>query len=345
MSAPSIQELSTTAYDALLGNLKTRVLESQMHAAASANAQLISLYWQVGTEILNGMEKQGWGAKVIDQLSRDLIAEFPEVKGFSARNLRSMRDFARAYPNFGSGQQLVAQIPWGTNLTILQKIKDPETRLWYVQKTLENGWSRSVLTVQIESNAHERFGKAITNFEQTLPPAQSDLAKEVLKDPYVFDFLTLGLSAKERDLERGLVEHVQQFLLEMGAGFAFVGRQFPLEVGDEDFYLDLLFYHLHLRCFVVVDLKMRRFEPEDAGKMNFYLSAVDSQMRHADDQPTIGLLLCKDNANHIKVEYALRDMSKPIGVAEWQTQLVDSLPKKLRGSLPSIEEIERELSN
>lgn len=235
-------------------------------------------------------------------------------------------------------------LSWSANLILLEKLKDPATRFWYARKTLENGWSRAVLTVQIESRLHERSGKAITNFALTLPPAQSDLAREALKDPYTFDFLSLSEEAHERDLERGLVEQVQKLLLEMGAGFAFVGRQVALEVGDEDFYLDLLFYHLRLRCFVVVDLKMKPFEPEFAGKMNFYLSAVDDQMRHADDAPTIGLLLCKDAKNKLKVEYALRDVRKPIGVAEWQTRLVESLPKKLQGSLPTIADIERELN-
>lgn len=238
----------------------------------------------------------------------------------------------------------LALLPWGSNIILIEKVKDPATRLWYARKTLENGWSRAVLTVQIESRLHERSGKAFTNFERTLPPAQSDMAREVLKDPYMFDFLTLGEDAHERDLERGLVEHVQKLLLEMGAGFAFVGRQVPLDVGDEDFYLDLLFYHLRLRCFLVVDLKMKPFEPEFAGKMNFYLSAVDDQMRHEHDAPTIGLLLCKDAKNKLKVEYALRDVKKPIGVAEWQTRLVESLPKNLRGALPSIADIERELN-
>ena len=238
----------------------------------------------------------------------------------------------------------LARLPWSTNLILLHKLKAPATRLWYARKAVEHGWSRTVLTVQIESRLHERSGKAITNFAHTLPPAQSDLAREVLKDPYTFDFLTLGEAAHERDLERGLVEHVQQLLLELGAGFAFVGRQVHLEVGDEDFYLDLLFYHLRLRCFVVVDLKMKSFEPEFAGKMNFYLSAVDAQMRHEHDTPTIGLLLCKDAKNKLKVEYALRDVKKPIGVAEWQTRLVESLPKKLQGSLPTIADIERELN-
>ena len=234
-------------------------------------------------------------------------------------------------------------LPWSTNLVLLHKLKDPVVRLWYARKTLEHGWSRAVLAVQIESRLHERSGKAITNFDRTLPPAQSDLAREALKDPYTFDFLSLGEAAQERDLERGLVQHIQQFLVELGAGFAFVGRQVRIEVGGDEYSLDLLFYHLRLRCFVVVDLKMKPFEPEFAGKMNFYLSAVDDQMRHPDDAPTIGLLLCKDSQNKLKIEYALRDVKKPIGVAEWQTRLVESLPKKLRGSLPTVEELEREL--
>ena len=238
----------------------------------------------------------------------------------------------------------LALLPWSTNLILLHKLKTPATRLWYARKTIEHGWSRTVLTVQIESRLHERSGRAITNCDRTLPPAQSDLAREVLKDPYTFDFLTLGEAAHERDLERGLVDHVQQLLIELGAGFAFVGRQVHLEVGNEDFYLDLLFYHLRLRCFVVVDLKMKPFEPEFAGKMNFYLSAVDDQMRHPHDAPSIGLLLCKDAKNKLKVEYALRDVKKPIGVAGWQTRLVESLPKKLQGSLPAIADIERELN-
>lgn len=237
----------------------------------------------------------------------------------------------------------LALLPWGTNILLIEKVKDPAVRLWYARKTLEHGWSRAVLTVQIETKLHERSGKAVTNFEQTLPPAQSDLAREVLKDPYTFDFLSLSEEAHERDLERGLVEHIRQFLLELGAGFAFVGQQVHLEVGGEDFYLDLLFYHLQLRCFVVVDLKMKPFEPEFAGKMNFYLSAVDDRMRHADDAPAIGLLLCRDAKNKLKIEYALRDVKKPIGVAQWQTRLVESLPKKLSGSLPTIAELEKEL--
>jgi predicted nuclease of restriction endonuclease-like (RecB) superfamily len=238
----------------------------------------------------------------------------------------------------------VASLPWGHNRLLLTKHKDRGTRLWYAEAALRHGWSRAVLTVQIETQAHKRMGKALTNFAQTLPPVQSDLAQQVLKDPYTFDFLTLSAAARERELEQGLTEHIQKFLLELGVGFAFVGRQVHLEVGGEDYYLDLLFYHLKLRCFVVLDLKMEAFKPEFAGKMNFYLTAVDEQMRHAEDQPTIGLLLCKEK-NRLTVEYALRDVKKPIGVAEWKTRLVESLPKQLRGALPSVEDLEKGLAD
>lgn len=332
-----------SSYAPLLADLKARVRAAQMRATLSVNSELILLYWHIGREILRCQDEQGWGAKVVDRLADDLRAEFPEMSGWSYRNLLFMREFGAAYADTAIVKQLVSQLPWGTNILLMQRAKDPATRLWYARKTLEHGWSRAVLTVQIETRLHERSGKAITNFERTLPPAQSDLAREVLKDPYTFDFLSLSEEAQERDLERGLVQHIQQFLLELGAGFAFVGRQVRLEVGGEDFSLDLLFYHLRLRCFVVVDLKMKPFEPEFAGKMNFYLSAVDDQLRHPADGPTIGLLLCKDSRNKLKIEYALRDVKKPIGVAEWQTRLVESLPKKLRGSLPTVEELEREL--
>jgi predicted nuclease of restriction endonuclease-like (RecB) superfamily len=238
----------------------------------------------------------------------------------------------------------LAAIPWGQNVLLLQKLKDPLLRLWYAHKAIEHGWSRAVLTHHIETQLHKREGKAVTNFQLTLPPPQSDLAEQTLKDPYNFDFLTLRSDAHERDLEQGLLDHIQKFLLELGVGFAFVGRQHHLEISGQDYYLDLLFYHLHLRCFVVIDLKMKAFEPEFAGKMNFYLSAVDDQLRHADDKPSIGLLLCKER-DHLTVEYALRDLKKPIGVAQWQTRLVESLPKNLKGSLPTVEEIEAELGN
>ncbi len=238
--------------------------------------------------------------------------------------------------------QLVTEIPWGHNIVLVQRIKDPLARIWYARMTLERGWSRDILIAQIDSRSHIREGKALTNFKATLPAPQSDLAQQTLKDPYVFDFLTLGADARERELEQGLLGHIQKFMLEMGVGFAFVGRQLHLEVGGEDYYLDLLFYHLKLRCYVVIDLKIGGFKPEYAGKMNFYLSAVDDRMRHADDKPTIGLLLCKEK-DKITVEYALRDMKKPIGVAQWRTRLLESLPKRLQGRLPTVEEIEKEL--
>jgi predicted nuclease of restriction endonuclease-like (RecB) superfamily len=238
--------------------------------------------------------------------------------------------------------QAVAELPWGHNVVLLEKLKDPHERLWYARASVEHGWSRTILTLQIEGDLYGRQGKAVTNFAATLPPPQSDLARQTLKDPYLFDFLTLGDAAQERDLEAGLVAHIQQFLLELGVGFAFLGRQVHLMVDEEDFYLDLLFYHLRLRCFVVIDLKMQGFQPADAGQMNFYLSAVDSQLRHPDDKPSIGLILCRTQ-RQLVVEYALRDLAKPIGVAQWQTRLVQSLPEELRGSLPSIAAIEAEL--
>ena len=236
----------------------------------------------------------------------------------------------------------LASLPWFHNCLLLDRVKDPTARLWYARQTLAHGWSRAVLAVQIDTKLHKRAGKALNNFATTLPPAQSDLAQQVLKDPYTFNFLALGPDAQERDLEIALVDHIQKFLLELGVGFAFVGRQVRLEVDGEDYTLDLLFYHLRLRCFFVIDLKMEAFEPRDAGQMNFYLAAVDDQMRHEGDQPTIGLLLCRDH-KRLTVEYALRNCATPIGVAKWRTKLVDSLPKKLRGLLPSVEELERKL--
>ena len=332
-----------TGYAPLLADLKARVRAAQVRAVLSVNRELILLYWHIGREILRCQRDEGWGAKVVERLAKDLRAEFPEMRGFSRANLLSMRAFAEVYPDDAIVQQLVGQLPWGHNILLLAKVKNPEQRLWYARQTLEHGWSRAVLSAQVETGAHTRAGKALTNFKQTLPPPQSDLAQQALKDPYVFDFLTLSVDARERELEQGLVDHVQKFLLELGVGFAFVGRQVHLEVGKVDYYLDLLFYHLKLRSYVVIDLKMEPFKPEFAGKMNFYLSAVDDRMRGPQDQPTIGLLLCRDK-NRITVEYALRNMAKPIGVAQWRTRLVESLPKNLKGALPSVEDLEKELS-
>jgi predicted nuclease of restriction endonuclease-like (RecB) superfamily len=327
-------------YDDFLRELKERIRSAQVRAALSVNRELVLLYWQIGREIINRQQQQGWGAKVIERLARDLKAAFPEMKGFSARNLKYMRAFAEAYPDEQIVQQLVALIPWGHNVRILDAVKDITAKLWYVQKTRENGWSRNILVHQIESGLYHRQGKATTNFENTLPKPQSELAQQLLKDPYNFDFLSLGKEALERDLEKSLIEHIRDFLLELGVGFAFVGSQYHLEVGNQDFYIDLLFYHLHLRCYVVVDLKIEDFQPEFSGKMSFYVSAVDDLLRHPDDQPTIGMILCKTK-NQTIVEYARREMNKPIGVSTYQ--LRDALPEQLQGSLPTIEQLEAEL--
>ena len=299
------------------------------------------LYWRIGRDILVRQETEGWGARVIDRLSSDLRAAFPEMQGFSPRNLKYMRAFAATWADEAIVQGLLAQLTWYHNLTLLEKVARVEHRLWYARQAIEHGWSRNVLLAQIETSVHERAGKALTNFKATLPPPHSDLAQQTLKDPYVFDFLTLGPDAQERDLERGLLEHVRDFLLELGVGFAFVGSQVHLEVGGEDFYVDLLFFHLRLRCFVVIELKTGAFKPEYAGKMNFYLSAVDAQLRREGDHPSIGLVLCKEK-NKVVVEYALRDTKKPIGVSAYR--LLEKLPAKLKGSIPTVEELEAELA-
>ena len=265
------------------------------------------------------------------------------MSGFSPRNLKYMRAFAEAWPDRAIVQRTVAQLPWRSNLALIEKLEHPEARLWYAQKTIENGWSRDILALQIESGLRERQGRAVTNFPVTMPPSDSDMAAQVFKDPYLFDFLGTADPRREREVERALVDHIQRFLLEMGAGFAFVGRQVQLELGDDDFQIDILFYHLKLRRYVVVELKAVPFNAAFVGQMNLYLSAVDDLLRHPDDEPTIGLLLCKGK-NRVIVEYALRGFTKPVGVADWETRLVDSLPDELQGSLPTVEEIEAELS-
>lgn len=320
--------------------LKERIRAAQVRAALAVNQELICLYWTIGREILERQKEQGWGSQVITQLAKDLSCEFPDMKGFSTRNLKYMRAFADAYPDESIVQQLVAQIPWGHNVRLLDTIKDAEERLWYVQKTIENGWSRNVLLMQIESRLYQRQGGAVTNFARTLPNPQSDLAQTLIKDPYHFDFLSLANNAQERDLEKALVEHIRDFLLELGTGFSFVGSQYHLEVGGEDFYIDLLFYHLQLRCFVVIDLKMGDFRPEFSGKMNFYVSAIDNLMRHPSDSPTIGMILCKTK-NKTIAEYALQDVNKPIGVSTHR--IGSELPEPLKESLPSVEQLEMEI--
>lgn len=307
-SPPAAQVFSPPAQSRVFRqDLFSNVNELRLHSAPLAvNRELVLLYWQIGRDILERQTREGWGARVIDRLSRDLRSEFPEMKGFSARNLKYMRAFAQAWPDEAFVQQVAAQIPWFHNCIILDKLNDPEIRGWYACAAIEHGWSRNVLALQIDSALHLRQGQATTNFVRTLPSPQSDLVQNLLKDPYNFDFLTLHDDAVERDLERGLLEHLKAFMLELGIGFAFLGSQYHLQVGEEDFYLDLLFYHVKLHCYVVIDLKMGKFRPEFAGKLNFYLSAVDDLLRDPADAPTIGLLLCR-GADGVVAEYALRD--------------------------------------
>ena len=354
-------------YGAWLAELKTRIHTARQQAMLAVNRELVTLYWQIGRDILDRQAAQGWGAKVIDRLANDLRSTFPEMKGFSRTNLLYMRAFAAAWPNekivqgvhgqlegaaivhqlggqLGPGaivHQVLDKLPWRHHCVLLDKLKIREDRLWYAQKAIEHNWSRNILVMQIESRLMERSGTAVTNFSLTLPKPESDLARESLKDPYRFDFLGLGEEVQEREIERALVKHVTDFLLELGAGFAFVGRQVLLDVGGEEFFIDLLFYHLKLRCYVVIELKAGKFKPEHLGQLSFYLTAVDAQIKHPQDGPTIGLLLCKSK-NKVVAEYALRDKAQPLGVAEYQ--LVESLPPELRSSLPSIEQIERELA-
>lgn len=330
-------------YGTFLADIKARVRTAQMRAGLAANQELLSLYWELGRMILGRQKAEGWGAKVIDRLAVDLQQEFPGQQGFSPRNLKYMRAFAAAWPEASFVQQPAAQIPWTHHCMLLDKVEKAEDRLWYAARAIEHGWSRTVLALQIESALHLRQGRGVSNFQATLPPPQSDLAQQITKDPYVFDFLNLRDDANEQAVEDALLANVEKFLLELGVGFALVGRQVHLEVGDQDFYLDLLFYHYRLHGFVVVDLKARDFTPEAAGKMNFYLSAVDDRFRQEGDQPSIGLILCRAK-NRIIAEYALRDLQKPIGVSGYLTRLVESLPKELQASVPSVKEIESGLA-
>lgn len=327
-------------YDNFLRSLKERIRTAQVRAALAVNKELVLLYWQIGREILERQKQEGWGAKVITKLTKDLKAEFPEMKGFSSRNLNYMRSFAESYPDEQIVQQLAAKIPWFHNCVLLDKVKDHEQRLWYIRETIENGWSRSVLEYQIETKLYQRQGKAITNFKEVLPSPQSDLAQQIIKSPYNFDFLSLGKEAVERDLERALTNHMRDFLLELGVGFSFVGSQYVLEVAGQEFRIDLLFYHLKLRCFVVIELKMGKFEPAFSGQINFYVNAVDDLLRHPDDQPTIGIVLCKSSENTI-VEYSLRGINTPIGVS---THSIKELPENLKESLPTVEQLQQELN-
>lgn len=327
-------------YAAWLTELKIRIHTAQQRATLAVNRELVLLYWQIGRDILARQAEQGWGAKVIERLAEDLRLAFPEMKGFSPRNLKYMRAFAQAWPDEAIVQEALAQLPWYHHLALLDKLPDSETRRWYVAKAIEHNWSRNILVMQIETRLLERSGQAVSNFPMTLPKPQSDLARESLKDPYRFDFLGLTDEAQEREIEAALVKHVTEFLLELGAGFAFVGRQVLLDVGGDEFFIDLLFYHLKLRCYVVIELKGGKFKPEHLGQLGFYMTAVDRQIKHEQDNPTIGLLLCKSK-NKVVAEYALGDKSQPMGIAEYK--MLESLPAELQTSLPSIEQIEREL--
>lgn len=330
-------------YAAVLAEIKQRIQAERLRVVMAANSAMVILYWDIGRLILDRQEREGWGAKVIDRLSADLREAFPDMSGLSPRNLKYMRAFASAWPDSAIVQRVVAQIPWRTNIALLDKLGDSNIRLWYAEKAIEYGWSQPVLCFQIETRLHERQGKATNNFALTLPPADSDMAAQVFKDPYLFDFLGTADPRREREIEQALTDHLQRFLLELGAGFAFVGRQVHLEFSTQDYYLDLLFYHLKLRCYVVVELKAVPFDPGFVGKLNMYLSAVDDLLRHPDDKPSIGLLLCRSK-NKLVAEYALRGFKKPIGVAEWETTLGKRLPKELHGCLPTVEELEAELA-
>lgn len=332
-------------YIQTLETIKQTVKTAQIKAAVSVNSQLIMLYWEIGSIILKQQEEQGWGAKIIDQIAQDLKKEFPHMTGFSPRNLKYMRKFAEVYPTKEFVQQVAAQIPWAHSMLLLDKIKSPKQRLWYMQKIVEHGWSRNVLTHQIESGLYDRqalLENKSHNFGATLPKPQSDLAGELLKDPYNFEFLTIAHDAKERELEDGLVKHIIQFILELGKGFAFMGSQYHMEVGGQDFYIDLLFYNTRMHCYVPIELKMGDFKPEYAGKMNFYLSAIDDLIKSEKDNPSIGIILCKSK-NRIITEYALKDMSKPMGISSYT--LTQALTDELKASLPTTSEIEAELSD
>ncbi len=327
-------------YAEWLTDVKARVHAAQQRAALVVNTELLELYWSLGRDLSD--RRQEWGIGVIDQVSADLRAAFPEMRGFSPSNLKYMRAFAEAWPGGSIRQQPVGDLPWGHNVVLLTRLKSRDDRLSYARAALKHGWSRSVLDHHIDLRTVERSGKAITNFTRQLPKPQSDLARETLKDPYRFDFLSLGDEARERDIETALVKHVTQFLLELGAGFAFVGRQRLLDVGGDEFFIDLLFYHLKLRRYLVIELKATKFKPDHLGQLGFYCTAIDAQVKAPDDAPTIGLLLCKTKSELV-AEYALRSSTSPIGVAEYR--LVESLPKDLEAGLPSIERIEEELSN
>lgn len=331
-------------YRDFLASAKTKLKTAQLRAAIASNSELIQYYWELGTDLIEKQKAYKWGESFLEQFSHDMRTANPGMQGFSVRNLYRMKKFAQLYPNPKILPQAVAKLPWGHISTLIHMIKNETERDWYAQQVIKNGWSRAVMEMQIETGLYERQGisnNKITNYHEHLPVAQSDLARDILKDPYNFDFLTISEEAHERDIENGLVTHVRDFLIELGQGFAFVGSQVPIAVGNQEFLLDLLFYHLHLRCFVVVELKATPFKPEHTGQLGFYLAVVDDLMRKEGDNQTIGILLCKSK-NKIVAEYALRGMKAPIGISEYI--LSKAIPKEFKSSLPTVEEIEAELN-
>lgn len=339
--APNISEMGE-AYLKFIDEIKNEIQSQRISVVLKANASMICLYWNIGNAILKKQKEEGWGTKVIDRISHDIKAIFPDMKGFSPRNIKYMKKFADTWKDYEIVQQVAAQIPWRSNIVLLDKLSDQDSRIWYAKKTLEHGWSSNILDLQIQSRLIERQGKSVNNFNIALPPADSDMANHIFKDPYLFDFLGTDIPRREVEIEKKLTEHIQKFLLELGQGFAFVGRQVHLEVGGQDFYLDLLFYHLKLRCYVVVELKACDFEPGFVSQLNMYQNVVNDILCHPDDKPTIGLLLVKGK-NKTVVEYSLSGYQNPIGVADWKEQMTKELPDDLQSSLPSVEEIEKEI--
>ena len=339
--APSHIEMPDGYVD-MRDTIIAKIKESRVRVVAQVNSGMMELYWSIGNEILRRQKNEGWGARVIDRLSKDLKESYPDMSGFSPRNLKYMRKFAERWSDFSFVQRTVAQIPWRTNIVLMDKLGDEQTRLWYAQRTLENGWSKETLDLMISSNLIERQGNTVNNFAGALPPPDSDMAREIFKDPYLFDYIGADAALREHDVEIALTRHIEKFLLELGQGFAFVGRQVRLELAGDEFVIDLLFYHLKLRCYIVIELKARDFEPEFVSKLNLYQNVVNDVLRHPDDKPTIGLLLVKGK-NRTVVEYSLAGFTNPIGVADWQEHLTKELPEDLKSSLPTIEEIEQEL--
>jgi predicted nuclease of restriction endonuclease-like (RecB) superfamily len=331
-------------YLGFIQDIKVRIAKSRIEAVLAANSKMILLYWEIGKAILQRQTSEGWGTKVIDRMSYDLKTEFPSLQGFSPRNLKYMRKFAEAWPSLEIVQRSVALIPWRCNITLLDKLNDPELRLWYAQQTIAQGFGKDMLVFQIESELHKRMGASVQNFEASLPPLVSDMAQQSFKDPYIFDFIGATAPRLEHELEQKLMDHIQKFLLELGQGFAFVGRQVHLELAGEDYYLDLLFYHLKLRCYVVIELKAGKFDAGYISKLNMYLNVVNDVLKTPEDKPTIGLLLVK-NKNKLTVEYALQGFTNPIGVANWENQIKTSILENIQSSLPTIEEIESELKD